>query len=281
MPRHPFICALLWISAGVGAPNLVQETNAQTVWTGLSVTFSKADFADPTLPENQDRITDNVWLTRGVNGGIFNIRRETAYDNGIHTAPADTEWASVFNNPGKTIAAENWDDLQFTNWLGAYNQEGSMSLPLALTTRNAVVHLITDDIYLDLQFTAWTQGGPGGFAYMRATGTITPPTTTGDYNGNSVVDAADYVIWRKTLNQTVPEPGDGADGDRSGVIDQGDYDFWRMQFGATVPPPTSGSGHIAAVPEPATSGLLLFATLVALGRWQRKRFQGFHRVESL
>ena len=40
---------------------------------GDTVTFTKADSADWTLPENQDRITDNVWITRKHNQSIFNI----------------------------------------------------------------------------------------------------------------------------------------------------------------------------------------------------------------
>ena len=60
---------------------------------------------------------------------------------------------------------------------------------------NTVVYLSLDEVYLDLRFTAW--GGPssgGMFAYERAE----PPTTaSGDYNGNNVVDAADYTIWRR------------------------------------------------------------------------------------
>ena len=39
---------------------------------------------------------------------------------------------------------------------------------------------------------------------------------TGDYNGNGVVDAADYVVWRKTLNSTASPTGSGADGNQSG-----------------------------------------------------------------
>jgi hypothetical protein len=280
MPRLWVVCALMWTAAAAIALNLVKSINAQTVWSGFTVEFSKAISTDPTLPQNQDRITDNVWLTRAVNKGIFNIRQESEYDQGDFSSPEGTEWATDLNNPGETIAAENWEDLAFTTWVSAYGGEGSGQLPSRLIGRDAVVHLITDDIYLDLRFTNWSGGG-GAFSYQRAMGAITPPATTGDYNGNGVVDAADYVIWRKTLNQTVPEPGDGADGNRSGVIDQGDYEFWRMQFGDVVPVPVSGSGHIATVPEPATSGLLLFATLVALGHWPRKRFQDFHRVEGL
>jgi hypothetical protein len=56
----------------------------------------------------------------------------------------------------------------------------------------------------------------------------------GDYNNNGFVDAADYVVWRKTLGQQVLNGGDGADGDMSETIDEGDYDFWRSRFGLTT-----------------------------------------------
>lgn len=56
---------------------------------------------------------------------------------------------------------------------------------------------------------------------------------TGDYNGNGVVDAADYTLWRDTLGQSVPQ-GTGADGSNNGLIDQADYDFWAQQYGTAV-----------------------------------------------
>jgi len=40
------------------------------------VTFTKENRADCTLPENQDRITDNVWITRDNTRGLINIARE-------------------------------------------------------------------------------------------------------------------------------------------------------------------------------------------------------------
>jgi hypothetical protein len=81
------------------------------------------------------------------------------------------------------------------------------------------------------------------------------PAPTGDYNGNGEVDAADYVLWRKTLNQPASPAGSGADGDADGTIDAGDYDFWAARFGNSVP--GAGAGAVnAAVPEPATAALL-------------------------
>jgi hypothetical protein len=63
------------------------------------------------------------------------------------------------------------------------------------------------------------------------------PGLSGDYNKNHVVDAGDYVLWRKTLNS------------RSG------FNSWRANFGAT-----GGVGTDApagGIPEPSTLALLL------------------------
>ena len=40
-----------------------------------SITFEKENYADWTLAENQDRITDNVWITRKNNQSIFKKNR--------------------------------------------------------------------------------------------------------------------------------------------------------------------------------------------------------------
>ena len=64
---------------------------------------------------------------------------------------------------------------------------------------------------------------------------------TGDYNGNGVVDAADYVVWRNASGQGATPPGSGADGNANGTIDSGDYNFWKSKFGNTVPGAASGS----------------------------------------
>ena len=50
------------------------KINAQTVWTGPKTTFTKANYANWSLEANQDRIINNVWLTRQNQEGIFNIK---------------------------------------------------------------------------------------------------------------------------------------------------------------------------------------------------------------
>jgi RHS repeat-associated protein len=59
-----------------------------------------------------------------------------------------------------------------------------------------------------------------------------------DYNKNDVVDAADYVLWRKTVGTNVSPLYSAADGSGNGVINQVDYDVWRAHFGNT-----SNAGH--------------------------------------
>lgn len=68
----------------------------------------------------------------------------------------------------------------------------------------------------------------------------------GDYNLNGEVDAADYAVWRFTLNSTTDLRADGSGpttGVPNGVVDQFDYTFWRANFGSIgVTGSGSGSG---------------------------------------
>jgi hypothetical protein len=76
---------------------------------------------------------------------------------------------------------------------------------------------------------------------------------TGDYNGNQKVDAADYVVWRKSLNQIGVRMA--ADGNLNNQVDSGDYAFWRSRFGQNA-----GTSE-SLLPEPNTV-LLLLATFL-------------------
>jgi subtilisin-like proprotein convertase family protein len=58
----------------------------------------------------------------------------------------------------------------------------------------------------------------------------------GDYSANGRVDAADYVIWRKTLDTPVAPPGSGADGNGSGMVDNEDHIAWMTNFGKSLSP---------------------------------------------
>jgi len=141
--------------------------SATEIWSGRTFGFAKAPFANPTLPENQDRITPLVWITRANTMGIFNIAQEAAYVANV--SPAGTEWA--------TGDAVNYANLVFQPW-----QLWTQNNPMATIGVNAVVHLIGEDIYVDIVFDAFGGGTSGGsFAYRRALPPATParPTTWG------------------------------------------------------------------------------------------------------
>jgi hypothetical protein len=58
--------------------------------------------------------------------------------------------------------------------------------------------------------------------------------SSGDFNRDLVVDAGDYVLWRKTAGTTVATPYAGADGNGDTTIDQADYTVWQSQFGDAI-----------------------------------------------
>lgn len=79
----------------------------------------------------------------------------------------------------------------------------------------------------------------------------------GDYNGDGIVDAADYTVWRDSLGRVWP--GLAADGTGDGRVDGDDLTFWRERFGNTA----GGVAPLAAaVPEP-DAVLLAMVVLIA------------------
>lgn len=72
----------------------------------------------------------------------------------------------------------------------------------------------------------------------------------GDYNGDGMVDAADYTVWRDTLSDSVAA-GTGADGNGNGTIDNADYGVWVTNYGLSAAFGTS-SATASSVPEPNT-----------------------------
>ena len=144
------------ISITISLNDLDDTTNTISnaeIWTGAMLTFTKQDSADPTAEDNQDRITDNVWITRGNGGGqIFNIKKENTATKAV--SPEDTEWAL-----GSIDDIESLTFAPFRTTIKPQNVVGE----------NLVLHLISDSIYLSVKFTSWSSNKAGGFAYERST----------------------------------------------------------------------------------------------------------------
>jgi len=138
--------------------NQDNTSNSYVTWTGDLLNFEKLDGADPSLESNQDRITDNVWITRGNDGGqIFNIVEESLSksERDQNTSPVGTEWAIG--------SLDDIGSLNFSNFRPAVGS------PKDVVGKNLVLHLIEDDVYLSVRFTSWSSGQKGGFSYSRST----------------------------------------------------------------------------------------------------------------
>jgi len=145
---------------------LAPAAQATTVWSGPALAFEKPAFASASDPAHQDRLTDGVALTRGLTQGLYNATVEAVYNA---SSPAGTEWAWTLNNPGldpADLTASHYASLQFDTWITAHGRN-----PPATVGIPGVLHLLDEDIYLDITFTRWGAGGGGGgaFAYTRST----------------------------------------------------------------------------------------------------------------
>ncbi|RLD57356.1 MAG: hypothetical protein DRJ05_09860, partial [Bacteroidetes bacterium] len=143
------------------------------IWDGPTITFTKANYADYELEANQDRMTDNVWITREESYPIFNIKTESYWST--DDSPLDTEWASGDIADYATLSYE-----PFKEWLDG-------SIGSNVVGNNAVLHLISENIYLSIVFTWWQGGGNGGgFTLERSTPVVLPtgpdPVTAFPFN---------------------------------------------------------------------------------------------------
>jgi hypothetical protein len=155
---------------------------APTIWNGPLITFSKANFANPSLAANQDRITSDLWLTRSSSQGLFNADTEGGFAHSY--SPAGTEWADGTLANFATLSYHDWN-----TWVKGVHAGPSTTLGV-----QAVVHVIPDNIYFSIKFTSWTAGGTGGgFSYQRSTPSVVPEPTA----GLLLLAGMPLVAWRR------------------------------------------------------------------------------------
>lgn len=111
-----------------------------------------------------------------------------------------------------------------------------------------------------------------GTGLLQVSTYVAPPSLVGDYNGNGVVDAADYTVWRDSLGSGTALAN--RDPLNTGNVSQADFISWRNNFGATL---GSGAGSLAtsAVPEPASLALVAMCVAFAAGGARRRGCFGF------
>lgn len=182
-------------------------------------------------------------------------------------APSGGGYASI-TTTDRTGAAGYNSSLDYTSTFSGT----SAATPLAagigalLLARN--FDLTTADIRAILQNTADKIGGDNGltaydsngfnqfygFGRINAQAAVEAvPVASGDYNGDGVVNLADYTVWRDNLGGTVA-PYTGADGNGDGIIGSEDYQVWKSHFGDTITPPL---GSLMASITPPSGSLIV------------------------
>ncbi|HEY3394790.1 MAG TPA: PEP-CTERM sorting domain-containing protein, partial [Lacipirellulaceae bacterium] len=186
------------------------------------------------VPLDENGIPD-ITVEGGLITNVLNI--ETLGDNGAHNSGAQVEFDAAGNLyvANSAINTTSADPLLTGQLVQVFSPGGNWK---AITNSNGTFSLVP-------------LAPPGGVA--------------GDYNNNGLVDAADYVIWRKLLGTNTQLQNEG-DGVTPGMVTDEDYATWRMNFGATATP---GAGSSAAVPEPGAIVLAMLG-LSLLGAYRRR-----------
>jgi hypothetical protein len=202
---------------------------------------------------------DNV--SGGVNGMRETIRWQA--DAGGVTPIAVTGTGALTSN---RVRLQSASELAANTGTGASLSGVALELDLSTITTSRILTLINNQSSDFIQgffekgtsTSLYAEGaaildtgfnGTVNISYIGGTGNdvvlnLIAATIPGDHNADGVVDARDYVVWRKTASANI-----------QGYLD------WRANFGAS-----SGTGQTiaAAIPEPATAWFAFIAASLML-----------------
>lgn len=218
-----------------------------------------------------DSFVNNISLTVDPTTGEGQIGNPTATEmsiDGYTITSAGSlldSWSGLENNP----SASDWQKSESSS--STRLTETNPTSESSLTTSNGnllslgtIFNTALGEAGQDLVFEYLPANSvapiTGGVVYETITGG--GGGSTGDYNGNGVVDAADYTLWADNLGTSNLLAND----DIGGLITEAHYLQWKNNFGNTV---GSGNAAAAAVPEPS-SVCLLFLGCIGMCRLRRR-----------
>lgn len=123
---------------------VIKNTGSDTLVWNLDfyesdwVSFTLKDYSDPSLEENQDRISEELWLT-GENTNLLNYKYETSSN---FDSPVGTEWAE-----GKSILHSSLTYNYFNNYSNDIENGSTATYSVHLTTENRYFDFVFSDFY--------------------------------------------------------------------------------------------------------------------------------------
>jgi hypothetical protein len=230
---------------------------ADGITNGVGIFEFHSNGANGTRPiqVNRNLIINNGGS--GTAGAVRSSRLELVLD-----APPTVDQAGVPQDLGLFDVA--FSDATGTSTTGAgllgdffssadastvYTQDATVSAMYQGSTFNWTISYLGDITWADANagvVGSISDSGGNDVVLKGLSSIIVPVDLPGDFNGDGRVDAADYVVWRKS------------DGSQPG------YDEWRTNFGRTTAGASAGLSSSSAVPEPAAIQLLLAALAAGL-----------------
>jgi hypothetical protein len=151
-----------------------------------------------------------------------------------------------------TVAGQGWPTVndQSSIWLNSLTGDpnAGASWRRAGASGDTLSHLSLPILAETIDHEGGDVGSPG-----LAPGSVVI-SAAGDYNDDGIVDAADYVLWRKAFGTMFPLPNGPPAGT---TIGPAQYDSWIENFGQ----PAGGSSGTPTVPEPQTILTLVLSLL--------------------
>jgi hypothetical protein len=134
-----------------------------TQYAGSNVNFVHTNYGN-----EFDYINEDINITRGLNGGIYNSVVESEWDDQL--SPSGTTWNSEYTDPSN-FGFSDLDVVDTRTFSTFYNALDGGLGSNALNTPLIMFDETTEDYYT-VQFTSWTQGKNGvsqggGFEYTR------------------------------------------------------------------------------------------------------------------
>jgi hypothetical protein len=212
-----------------------------------------------------DPATGDAQLRNSSNFPISLIGYSILSDSGS-LQPGNSDWSSL-----KDQGLSGWQEAAPTvNALSELIASGTQSLALSPGQSYLLGDLFDNlagskDLRLEFVLSGDTVERGGVVIYDSFATSV-----LGDYNGNGVVDAADYTLWRDKLGAPAGSLAN-RDPSNSGVINAADYTYWKSRFGATSGAGAGGNALGATnVPEPAACWLAVVGAVAAWSACRRR-----------
>lgn len=174
-----------------------ENLKAQTIWTGADLTFTKTGSSDWTLEANQDRLTNNVWITRQNKKSIYNYKW----------------WQDNFS------ADATSEDLSFDLWNSDWDGTALQTFTATGGTKG-IKWALLDDTGSNADWSGYNYGTLGNSANFYSFNNIIQiieilEIETGDFSTISVSD--DFTVSFNGSDFNSPDIGDYIVGKKFGV----------------------------------------------------------------